>query len=104
MQNIIGSVRCNDLSDPLKCLATERQKMQHNRGSDKTHSTYRDILFLVYKVLGRSNIDLIMFDKEYTSAFERLPEKNSKLYRPQDRPLNIAAIYCRHYFKPLTLP
>ncbi|GLV31716.1 Calmodulin-binding protein related to a Rab3 GDP/GTP exchange protein [Carabus blaptoides fortunei] len=104
MQNIIGSVRCNDLLEPLKRLANERQKLQIIRGVDKTHSTYRDILFLAFKVLGRSNIDLIAFDKEYASAFERLPDKSGKLYRPQDKPLNLAAIYCRHYFKPLTLP
>lgn len=104
MQNIIGSVRCNDLLEPLKRLANERQKLQILRGVDKTHSTYRDILFLAFKVLGRSNIDLIAFDKEYASAFERLPDKSGKLYRPQDKPLSLAAIYCRHYFKPLTLP
>lgn len=103
MQSIIGSVRCNDLLEPLKRLATERQKLQSLPGMDKTHSTYRDILFLAYKVVGRANIDLLAFDKEYASAFERL-EKTNRLYRMQDRPLNVAAIYCRHYFKSLTLP
>lgn len=103
MQNVIGSVRCNDLLEPLKRLATERQKHQAIRGVDKTHSIYRDILFLAYKALGRSNIDLIAFDKEYKSAYDRLTERNSKLYRSQDRPLNLGAICCRHYFKTLTL-
>lgn len=104
MQNVIGSVRCNDLLEPLKRLATERQKHQAIRGIDKTHSIYRDMLFLVFKALGKSNIDLVAFDKEYKNAFDRLPERSSKLYRHQDRPLSIAAICCRHYFKTLSLP
>lgn len=104
MQTVISSVRCNDLLEPLKRLAMERQKHQAVRGIDKTHSIYRDVLFLAFKALGRSNIDLIAFDKEYKSAFDRLPDRTSKLYRLQDRPLSIGAIYCRHYFKTLTLP
>lgn len=104
MQKLIASVRCNDLLEPLKRLATERQKLQANQErSDKTHSLYRDILFLACKVWGRTNIDLAVFDKEYMQAYERLPDRNTQLYRMQDRPLAAGAIYCRHYFKPLTL-
>lgn len=104
MQSILGSVHCNDLLEPLKRLAMERQKIQKVRGMDKTHSIYRDIMFLACKALGRSNIDLNAFDKEYAHAFGRLPERNSKLYRRQDYPLVIASSYCRQYFKPLSLP
>lgn len=51
MEQIINSVRCNDLVDPLKRLATERQKLKGR------HSLYRDILYLAFTVLGRENID-----------------------------------------------
>ncbi|XP_031337524.1 DENN domain-containing protein Crag-like isoform X3 [Photinus pyralis] len=103
MQSILLGVHSNDLLEPLKRLGMERQKIQKVRGIDRTHSIYRDILFLACKALGRSNIDLNAFDKEYALAFSRLPERNSKLYRPQDRPLSLGSSYCRQYFKPLSL-
>ncbi|KAF5279524.1 hypothetical protein FQR65_LT03346 [Abscondita terminalis] len=103
MQSILVGVHSNDLLEPLKRLGMERQKIQKVRGVDRTHSIYRDILFLACKALGRSNIDLNAFDKEYALAFSRLPERNNKLYRIQDRPLSLGSSYCRQYFKPLSL-
>ncbi|KAK4881396.1 hypothetical protein RN001_004715 [Aquatica leii] len=103
MQSILVGVHSNDLLEPLKRLGMERQKIQKVRGLDRTHSIYRDILFLACKALGRANIDLNAFDKEYALAFSRLPERNNKLYRAQDRPLSLGSSYCRQYFKPLSL-
>ncbi|XP_025833553.1 C-myc promoter-binding protein isoform X2 [Agrilus planipennis] len=105
MQTIISNVHCNDLLEPLKRLASERQRLQKARSgpADRTHSIYRDILFLVCKVVGRSNVDLNAFDREYLIAYGRLPERTSKLYKPQDRPLSVGAAYCRQYFRPLNL-
>ncbi|KAF5299327.1 hypothetical protein FQA39_LY02500 [Lamprigera yunnana] len=103
MQSVLLGVHSNDLLEPLKRLGMERQKIQKVRGMDRTHSIYRDILFLACKALGRSNIDLNAFDKEYALAFSRLPERNNKLYKAQDRPLSLGSSYCRQYFKPLSL-
>ncbi|XP_022900538.2 DENN domain-containing protein Crag isoform X1 [Onthophagus taurus] len=111
MKTIIDSVHCNELLDPLKKLAIERNKKKSPRIHEESTpihyisaSIYRDILFLTCKAVGRANMDLNAFDKEYAVAYSRLPEKHKGLYGPLDAPLTIGAIYCRQYFKPLSLP
>lgn len=104
IQQVISSIRCNDLLTPVKRLATERYKLKH-RGVDRTHSIYRDILFLASTAIGRTNIDLAQLNREYASVFDKLTELEcNKLYRSQDLPPSPAAICCRAYFKPLMLP
>ncbi|XP_049281362.1 DENN domain-containing protein Crag isoform X1 [Anopheles funestus] len=104
MQQIIASIRCNDLLTPVKRLANERQKLKH-RGVDRTHSIYRDMLFLAFIEIGRADIDLISFHREYAAVFEKLTEKEcNTFYRSQDLPPSPTAIFCRAYFKPLLLP
>ncbi|KAK9507860.1 hypothetical protein O3M35_007632 [Rhynocoris fuscipes] len=99
MQKTISCLQCGDLLEPLKFLAFERQKLK-GRG----HSLYREILFLGITALGRENIDQIIFDREYCSAFEKLPyEKDPKLYMRCDQPLTLASFYCRQFFRPLEL-
>ncbi|XP_073979172.1 DENN domain-containing protein Crag isoform X2 [Rhodnius prolixus] len=99
MQKTISCLQCGDLIEPLKFLAFERQKLK-GRG----HSLYREILFLGITALGRENIDQIIFDREYCSAYEKLPyEKDPKLYLRSDQPLSIASFYCRQFFRPLEL-
>ncbi|XP_075224805.1 DENN domain-containing protein Crag isoform X2 [Lycorma delicatula] len=102
MEKVLDSVRCNNLVDPMKRLATERQKLKGN-GVNRGHSLYRDILFLAFTVVGRDNIDQSAFDREYVSAFEKLSDKESKMYQRSDQPLSIASLYCRAYFRELEL-
>ncbi|RZC41912.1 hypothetical protein BDFB_007823 [Asbolus verrucosus] len=93
------------LVEPLKSLAAERESQQRMReGKSKTISIYRDILFLACKALGRSHIDLNAFDKQYSSAYYRVTERNNRQYGPQDKPISLIALYCRQYFRPLSLP
>lgn len=97
----------NDLEASLKRLAVERQKFQtemEEKLFGSTHSIYRDILFLACKAVGRAFVDLNEFDKVYSAAYHRIVERNSELYKPQDKPLTISALYCRQYFRPLSLP
>lgn len=54
MQAVITYVRCNDLAEPIIRVALERSKHQTD---DHPFSIYRDILFLAFTVLGRTNID-----------------------------------------------
>ncbi|XP_011179058.1 DENN domain-containing protein Crag isoform X2 [Zeugodacus cucurbitae] len=104
IQQIISAIRCNDLLTPVKRLANERHKLQNN-GVNRTHSIYRDILFLALTAIGRSNVDLATFHREYASIFDKLTEKECKMfYRNQDLPPSAATIFCRAYFKPLLLP
>lgn len=102
MEMIIASIRCNDLLEPLRKLATERQKLK-GRGVTRNHSIYRDILFLAFIVLGRDNIHQASFDREYENAFDKLSEQERKLYHPCDHPLSIPSLCCRHYFRELEL-
>ena len=45
----------------------------------------------------------VAFDREYMAAYERLPERDLKIYQRCDKPPSIASLYCRHYFKELEL-
>ncbi|KAJ8937663.1 hypothetical protein NQ318_011347 [Aromia moschata] len=67
MQQIINYIRVNDLVEPLKILASDRES-----AGNMSNSIYRDILFLACKALGRSLIDINAFDKEYTNAYSRI--------------------------------
>lgn len=89
---------------PVKKLANERHKLQHS-GVDRSHSIYRDILFLALTAIGRNNVDLATFHREYAAVFDKLTEKECNMYyRNQDLPPSAATIFCRAYFKPLSIP
>lgn len=98
MQQIINYIRVNDLEDPLKTLANGREGDSLNY---KSTSVYRDILFLACKALGRAQIDINAFDKEYTTAYYRIVERQK--FFSQDRPINLSSLFCRQYFRPLSL-
>jgi len=104
IQQIISSIRCNDLMTPVKRLASERFKLK-NRGVERTHSIYRDILFLAFVAIGRENIDVQMFHREYAMVFEKLTmiERKENLYHSQDLPPTSSALFCRAFFRPLLL-
>ncbi|XP_066252860.1 DENN domain-containing protein Crag isoform X1 [Euwallacea similis] len=98
MQQIINFIRVNDLVEPIKSLAQEREFTSRTI----EYSIYRDILFLACKVLGRSQIDINAFDKEYASAYSRYCERAA--LEVQDKPISLSSLYCRQYFRPLLLP
>lgn len=121
IQQIISSIRCNDLmvrqhfskliflkrfrfQTPVKKLANERNKLK-TRGIERTHSIYRDILFLAFVSIGRNNIDVQSFHREYAAVFEKLTmiERKDNLYYSQDLMPTQSALYCRAFFKPLLL-
>lgn len=104
IQQIISSIRCNDLMTPVKRLANERNKLK-NRGVERTHSIYRDILFLAFVAIGRDNIDVQSFHREYAAVFEKLTmiERKDNMYHSQDLPPTSSALFCRAFFKPLLL-
>ncbi|KAI5695981.1 hypothetical protein M8J75_006384 [Diaphorina citri] len=102
MHSVIASVRCSDLSEPLKRLSSERHKMKLS-GVNRALSLYREILFLAITEVGRENINQAAFDREYAAAFESLPSLDSKLYLKCDQPLSSAALFVRHFFKELEL-
>lgn len=73
-------------------------------GIERSHSIYRDILFLALIAIGRNNVDMTTFHREYAAIFDKLTEKEcNMLYRNQDLPPSAAMLLCRAYFKPLIL-
>ncbi|XP_011506517.1 PREDICTED: DENN domain-containing protein 4C isoform X2 [Ceratosolen solmsi marchali] len=101
MQNVITYVRRNDLAEPIKRVALERNR---NRITDQTpFSIYRDILFLAFIVLGRGNIDQGVFDREYTLSLDKLTEGEESLLCTIDTAPSLMTLYCRHYFKQLNV-
>ncbi|XP_026667588.1 DENN domain-containing protein Crag isoform X2 [Ceratina calcarata] len=102
MQSVITYVRRNDLAEPMRRVALERSKNQSSP-NQPLFSIYRDILFLAFTVLGRGNIDQGVFDKEYTLSLDRLSEKEQKLLSKIDAPPSTMSVFCRHYFKQLSV-
>ncbi|XP_043280823.1 DENN domain-containing protein Crag isoform X4 [Venturia canescens] len=102
MQSIITDVRHNVLAEPIKRVALERSNCETTEQS-APFSIYRDILFLAFTVLGRSNIDQGVFDREYITTLDKLPESEEKLLRNIDAAPSTTTLYCRHYFKPLNV-
>lgn len=85
-------------------MANERYKLKH-RGIDRSHSIYRDILFLALNVIGAGNIDMGFFHREYAAVFDKITEEECKtLYRAQDLPPSMTSLCCRAYFKQMQLP
>ncbi|XP_017050308.1 DENN domain-containing protein Crag isoform X2 [Drosophila ficusphila] len=104
IQQIISAIRGNDYATPLKRLANERHKLKSN-GVERSHSFYRDILFLALTAIGRSNVDLAAFHRDYAAVFDKLTERECNMYyRNQDLPPSASTIFCRAYFRPLLLP
>ncbi|XP_017086117.1 DENN domain-containing protein Crag isoform X2 [Drosophila eugracilis] len=104
IQQIISAIRCNDFATPLKRLANERHKLKSN-GVERSHSFYRDILFLALTAIGRANVDLATFHRDYAAVFDKLTERECNMYyRNQDLPPSASTIFCRAYFRPLLLP
>uniref|UniRef100_A0A6P4EWU8 DENN domain-containing protein 4C isoform X2 n=1 Tax=Drosophila rhopaloa TaxID=1041015 RepID=A0A6P4EWU8_DRORH len=104
IQQIISALRVNDFATPLKRLANERHKLKSN-GVERSHSFYRDILFLALTAIGRGNVDLATFHRDYAAVFDKLtPRECNMYYRNQDLPPSASTIFCRAYFRPLLLP
>uniref|UniRef100_A0A8D3CS28 DENN domain containing 4A n=1 Tax=Scophthalmus maximus TaxID=52904 RepID=A0A8D3CS28_SCOMX len=61
-------------------------------------SLYRDILFLSQVALGKDNIDIDAFDREYKLAYDRLTPGLVKLTHNCDRPPSTGVMECRRTF------
>lgn len=101
MQSVLTNVRRNNLTEPIKRVALERSRIQAL--DQPLFSIYRDILFLAFTALGRGNIDQGVFDREYNLSLERLTEREEKLLCKIDAPPSMMSLFCRHYFKQLSV-
>ena len=66
-------------------------------------SVYREILFLTLVSLNQENIDLTAFDREYSRAFDDLPDKYKAVVQKSDYPPDRQVALCRKIFRELRI-
>ncbi|XP_037068217.1 LOW QUALITY PROTEIN: C-myc promoter-binding protein-like [Pollicipes pollicipes] len=98
MQAVLSCVQCTTLDAALSTLSAN---IGARRMRDKHFSTYRDIMFLAFSALGRENIDLTLYDREYRRAYEELTSADLQHLNEADRPPAVAALLCRRFFREL---
>uniref|UniRef100_A0A3P9HJ72 DENN domain containing 4A n=1 Tax=Oryzias latipes TaxID=8090 RepID=A0A3P9HJ72_ORYLA len=95
LQSVVRSIQRNDVSRPMAQLL---QLHSQTLGVRRQRSLYRDILFLSLVALGRDNIDIDAFDREYKLAFDRLAPNLVKLTHNCDRPPSTGVMEVRRTF------
>uniref|UniRef100_A0A672ZUQ5 DENN domain containing 4A n=1 Tax=Sphaeramia orbicularis TaxID=375764 RepID=A0A672ZUQ5_9TELE len=95
LQGVVRSIQRNDLNRPMAQLL---QLQAHTLGVKRQRSLYRDILFLALVALGKDNIDIDAFDREYKLAYDRLTPNLVKLTHNCDRPPSTGVMECRRTF------
>ncbi|XP_043575050.1 DENN domain-containing protein 4C isoform X1 [Chiloscyllium plagiosum] len=94
---IVRSIQTNDVFGPMCLILKESSKHPEIK---RQRSMYREILFLSLVALGRENIDIDAFDREYRAAYERLTEEQVKVALPIDSPPCTKIEWCRKCFEP----
>lgn len=95
LRGIIRNIQRNDLHRPITQLL---HLLGLTVGIHRQRSIYRELLFLCLVALGRENIDIDAFDREYRLAFDRLSPASVKLSLSCDRPPSAGAGECRRRF------
>uniref|UniRef100_A0A4W5PKM4 DENN domain containing 4C n=1 Tax=Hucho hucho TaxID=62062 RepID=A0A4W5PKM4_9TELE len=95
LNRIVRSIQTNDVYGPINLLLREvksHPEVKRQRG------IYREILFLALVALGRENIDVEAFDREYRLAFDELSPEQLKALHKIDRPPNSNVQWCLKCF------
>ncbi|KAL2088331.1 hypothetical protein ACEWY4_015230 [Coilia grayii] len=95
LQGVVRSIQRNDIHTPMCQIL---QLLTHTLGLRRQRSLYRDILFLSLVALGRDNIDIDAFDREYKLAYDRLSPTQVKMTHNCDRPPSTGVMECRKTF------
>lgn len=95
LQGVVKSIQKNDVYGPMSQVL---QLLGDTLGVRRQRSLYRDILFLSLVALGKDNIDIDAFDREYKSAYDRLTPNQVKLTHNCDRPPSAGVMECRRTF------
>ncbi|XP_056137152.1 C-myc promoter-binding protein [Lampris incognitus] len=93
-----GIVRCIKKSDVYQPMSQIIQLLGPELGFRRQRSLYRDILFLSLVALGKNNINIDAFDREYKTAYDRLTPSQVKLTHNCDRPPGAGVMECRRTF------
>ncbi|CAD5116854.1 DgyrCDS5698 [Dimorphilus gyrociliatus] len=105
--DLIHFIIGNDILSAIKLTLSERQKLfnvnQAASSRFRHRSVYRNLLFLACFSLGRQNIDLDAFDREYAAAYQQLTPAEKRQLRRFDQPPNMRTMWARKMFEPLEL-
>ncbi|CAL8261833.1 unnamed protein product [Merluccius merluccius] len=100
LQSFVRSIKKSDVYQPMSHII---QLLGPEMGFKRQRSLYRDILFLALVALGKSNINIDAFDREYKMAYDRLTPCQVKLTHNCDRPPGAGVMECRRTFGELGL-
>ncbi|XP_069079005.1 C-myc promoter-binding protein isoform X2 [Pleurodeles waltl] len=95
LKNMVNSIQMNDVHQPMTQMLEILSKSSNLK---RQRSLYREILFLSLVALGRENIDIDVFDKEYKLAYDRLTPNQAKFTHNCDRPPSTGVMECRKTF------
>ncbi|XP_045397197.1 C-myc promoter-binding protein isoform X6 [Lemur catta] len=95
LKSMVKSIKRNDVYGPMSQILETLNKCPHFK---RQRSLYREILFLSLVALGRENIDIDAFDKEYKMAYDRLTPSQVKSTHNCDRPPSTGVMECRKTF------
>ncbi|XP_013000914.1 C-myc promoter-binding protein isoform X7 [Cavia porcellus] len=95
LKSMVKSIKMNDVYGPMSQILETLSKCPHFK---RQRSLYREILFLSLVALGRENIDIDAFDKEYKTAYDRLTPSQVKSTHNCDRPPSTGVMECRKTF------
>ncbi|XP_061138501.1 C-myc promoter-binding protein isoform X1 [Syngnathus typhle] len=95
LQNLVRSIKKSDIYQPMSQIL---QLLGPELGFKRQRSLYRDLLFLTLVSLGKNNININAFDREYKLAYDRLTPSQVKLTHNCDRPPGAGVMECRKTF------
>nr|XP_033775858.1 C-myc promoter-binding protein isoform X2 [Geotrypetes seraphini] len=93
--DMVRSIKMNDVYGPMTHILERQSRMPKYK---RQRSLYRQILFLSLVALGRDNIDIDVFDREYKTAYDRLTSTQVKFTQNCDRPPSAGVMECRRTF------
>ncbi|KAJ8262087.1 hypothetical protein GJAV_G00162030 [Gymnothorax javanicus] len=95
LNTIVRNIQTNDVYGPINLLLRE---VKRHPNIKRQRSIYREILFLSLVALGRDNIDIEAFDREYKVAFDMLSPEQVKTLARMDRPPSSSVQWCLKCF------
>ncbi|KAG2466521.1 DEN4C protein, partial [Polypterus senegalus] len=95
LNTIVRSIQTNDVYTPINLLIRE---IKRHPDIKRQRSVYREILFLSLVSLGKENIDIEAFDREYKSAYDELSPDQLKFLHQIDTPPSNNVQWCLKCF------
>uniref|UniRef100_A0A8D0AKD0 DENN domain containing 4C n=1 Tax=Sander lucioperca TaxID=283035 RepID=A0A8D0AKD0_SANLU len=96
LNTIVRNIQTNDVYGPINLLIREIKRRPE--GVKRQRSIYREILFLSLVALGKENIDVEAFDREYRLAYNELSAEQLKSLHRIDRPPSPSVQWCLKCF------